>query len=68
MKYIPSKGNFITIDFEKPAAPINDALLHKGIIVRPIAGYGMPNYLRISVGLAEENDRLFAALVEILGL
>lgn len=68
LEYIPSKGNFITIDFKQPAAPIYDALLREGVIVRPIAGYGMPNHLRISVGLPEENDRLFKALVKVLNL
>lgn len=66
LSYIPSKGNFITIDFQRPAAPIYDALLREGVIVRPIAGYGMPNHLRISIGLPEENDRLFSALLNVL--
>ena len=68
LEYIPSKGNFITIDFKQPAAPIYDALLHEGVIVRPIAGYGMPNHLRISIGLPEENDRFFTALSKVLKL
>lgn len=68
LDYIPSKGNFITIDFKQPAAPIYEALLREGVIVRPIAGYGMPNHLRISVGLPEENARLFKALVKVLNL
>ena len=68
LEYIPSKGNFITIDFKQPAAPIYDALLREGVIVRPIAGYGMPNHLRISVGLPAENTRLFNALVKVLNL
>ena len=68
LEYIPSKGNFITINFKQPAAPIYDALLHEGVIVRPIAGYGMPNHLRISIGLPEENDRFFTALSKVLHL
>lgn len=66
LDYIPSKGNFITIDFKQPAAPIYDALLREGVIVRPIAGYGMPNHLRISIGLPEENDKFFTALSKAL--
>lgn len=66
LEYIPSKGNFITIDFKRPAAPIYDALLREGVIVRPIAGYGMPNHLRVSIGLPEENDRFFKALIKVL--
>ena len=68
LEYIPSKGNFITVDFKQPAQPIYEALLREGVIVRPIAGYGMPNHLRISIGLPEENDRLFKALVKVLAL
>lgn len=67
LDYIPSKGNFITVDFKQPAAPIYEALLREGVIVRPIAGYGMPNHLRISIGLPEENDRFFNALLKVLG-
>lgn len=66
LAFIPSSGNFITIDFKRPAAPIYDALLREGVIVRPIAGYGMPNHLRISIGLPEENDRFFTALLKVL--
>ncbi|MDH2998598.1 histidinol-phosphate transaminase [Pasteurellaceae bacterium LFhippo2] len=66
LEYIPSKGNFITIDFKRPAGAIYEALLREGVIVRPIAGYGMPNHLRVSIGLPEENDRFFKALLRVL--
>ncbi len=63
--YIPSWGNFITIEVRN-APEIYQALLQQGIIVRPIAGYGMPDHLRISIGLAEEMTRLIAALEPLL--
>ncbi len=44
-----------------------DALLRHGVIVRPMAGYGFPTHLRISVGTAEENARCLAALRIVLG-
>ncbi|AHG86380.1 Histidinol-phosphate aminotransferase 1 [Bibersteinia trehalosi USDA-ARS-USMARC-190] len=66
LEFIPSKGNFITIDFKRPAQAIYEDLLREGVIVRPIAGYGMPNQLRVSIGLPEENDRFFSALLKIL--
>ncbi|MCK3656979.1 histidinol-phosphate transaminase [Pasteurellaceae bacterium Macca] len=66
LEFIPSKGNFITIDFKRPAGAIYEALLREGVIVRPIAGYGMPNHLRISIGLPHENDRFFTALLKVL--
>lgn len=68
LEYIPSKGNFITVDLKQPAQPIYQALLNEGVIVRPIAGYGMPNHLRVSIGLPEENDRFFDALSKVLQL
>ncbi len=64
--YIPSAGNFLTIDFGRDAAPIYDALLHRGVIVRPIGVYGLPNHLRATVGLSSENDRLIEALSAVL--
>ena len=65
--YIPSVGNFLTIDMGQDAAPLYEALLRKGVIVRPIGGYGLPNHLRVTVGLADENERLIAALETVLG-
>ena len=64
--YIPSAGNFLTIDFERDAAPVYDALLHQGVIVRPIGVYGMPNHLRVTIGLPEENERFVQTLKRVL--
>jgi histidinol-phosphate aminotransferase len=64
--HIPSVGNFLTVDFAKPAGPIYQALLREGVILRPIAGYGLPNHLRITVGTATENARCIAALRKVL--
>jgi histidinol-phosphate aminotransferase len=64
--YIPSVGNFLTIDFAREAASIDQALLQRGCITRPLANYGMPNYLRITIGLEAENERLLNALGEVL--
>jgi histidinol-phosphate aminotransferase len=64
--FIPSVGNFLTIDFGRDATPIYDALLREGVIVRPIGVYGLPNHLRVTVGLKEENERLIKSLKKIL--
>lgn len=64
--YIPSVANFLTIDFGSDAAPIYDALLHEGVIVRPIGVYELPNHLRVTVGTAEENHRFVEALGKVL--
>ena len=66
LSYIPSFGNFIAVDFGQDAGPINQALLAKGVIVRPVANYGMPNFLRVSIGTNEENQCFLTTLQEIL--
>lgn len=64
--WIRSRANFLTIDFARDTSAINQALLREGVIVRPVAGYGMPNHLRVSIGLAEENARFLEALRKVL--
>jgi len=66
LAWIPSIANFIAVDLARPAAPVYAALLREGVIVRPIAGYELPSHLRISVGTAEENQRLLTALARVL--
>jgi histidinol-phosphate aminotransferase len=65
LEYIPSFGNFITVRVGD-AGRIYDALLREGVIVRPIAGYGMPEHLRVTIGLPEHNERFLAALERAL--
>lgn len=67
LRYIPSRANFITLDLQRDAAPVYEALLREGVIVRPIAGYGLPTCLRISIGLEHENQRCIEALAKVLG-
>lgn len=67
LKYIPSRANFITLDLQREAGPVYEALLREGVIVRPIAGYGLPTCLRISIGLEHENQRCLEALAKVLG-
>ncbi|WP_150913980.1 histidinol-phosphate transaminase [Marinobacter halotolerans] len=66
LAYIPSAGNFISVDVGDQAAQINQSLLAQGVIVRPIGGYGLPRHLRVSIGLAEENQRFIEALARAL--
>lgn len=65
LEWIPSAGNFVTFK-AGDAVGINQALLRQGVIVRPIGAYGMPHWLRVSIGLAEENARFIAALKQAL--
>lgn len=58
---IPSAGNFIAVRVGD-AARIYEALLRQGVIVRPIAGYGLPEHLRVTVGTQAQNERFLASL------
>ena len=66
LDHIPSLGNFVCI---KPgdAAAVNQKLLKQGVIVRPIAGYGLPDWLRVTIGTEAENQRFLEALEMALG-
>lgn len=64
--YIPSSGNFVTIDLRRDATEVDQALLREGVVTRPIGNYGMPQHLRVSVGLPEENARFLEALERVL--
>ena len=66
LEYIPSAGNFLTIDLGRDAGPVDQALLRLGVVTRPVANYGLPNHLRVSIGLDEENARFLGALEQIL--
>lgn len=66
LHYIPSRGNFISVDLQQDGLKLYDALLHEGVIVRPVANYGMPEHLRISIGTEEENHRFIQALTKVL--
>jgi len=63
---LPSQANFITVGFGREAAPIHKGLLEKGVIVRPMASYQMPQHLRISIGTEAENTRFLVSLKEVL--
>ncbi len=64
--YIPSVGNFLTVDLARDAGPIDQALLRLGVVTRPVANYGLPNHLRVSIGLEAENARFLDALEQVL--
>ena len=65
LRYVPSYGNFVLVQVGD-AARINGELLKRGIIVRPTAGDGLPEWLRVSIGLPQENARFIEALTQIL--
>jgi histidinol-phosphate aminotransferase len=66
LEYIPPHGNFITLRVGD-AGRTYQSLLREGVIVRPVANYGMPDHLRVTVGLPEHNARFLDALRRALG-
>jgi len=65
LEYIPSFGNFVSFRITN-AARMYRRLLELGVIVRPIASYDMPDYLRVSIGLENENVKFLAALQQAI--
>ncbi|HXJ37173.1 MAG TPA: histidinol-phosphate transaminase [Candidatus Eisenbacteria bacterium] len=65
LAWVPSSANFILVRVGS-GVPIYEALLARGVIVRPMDGYGFPEHLRVSIGLPEENARCIQALEAVL--
>ena len=63
---IPSVANFLCFAVPAAAADVYTALLHEGVIVRPVASYGLPGHLRVTVGLENENARFLEALARVI--
>jgi len=66
IKFAPTYANFILIDLEKDPTELYNTLLREGVIVRPVAGYGLKTHLRVTIGLMEENIKFINALRKIL--
>jgi len=69
LEVTPSVGNFVLIHFSSPkqAAAADDALKARGIILRRVGAYGLPNCLRMTIGTADDNRKVVAALASFLG-
>jgi histidinol-phosphate aminotransferase len=66
VKLHPSAGNFVLADVGDNGTAVYEQLLRHGVIVRPVAGYGLPRCVRITIGTAAQNDRLIGALAAVL--
>jgi len=69
LEYVPSHGNFVLVKVgndDGAGARVNLSLLQQGVIVRPVGSYGLPQWLRISIGLPQENAIFIAALTKAL--
>lgn len=65
-RVLPSAGNFVLVDTGGAAQPWYEGLLRSGVIVRPVANYGLPDHLRITIGLPEQNERLLLAVRSLI--
>ena len=65
LEFVPSVANFILVRVEEGQS-IVDALQQKGVIVRPMSGYGLPEWIRISIGTEAENKRCLNALRDVI--
>jgi len=66
IKHAPSQANFLFMDAGKPSLDVNNAMLRQGVIIRPMAGWGFPTMIRVSVGTHEQNVRFLSALDRVL--
>ena len=66
VKLHPSAGNFVLADVGSNGTLVYEQLLRHGVIVRPVAGYGLPRCVRITIGTAAQNERLIASLSAVL--
>jgi len=65
LSFIPSYGNFVSFRIGSATA-MYQRLLQRGVIVRPVASYAMPEYLRVSIGLETENEKFLSALASAM--
>ena len=66
IQLLPSQTNFLTAGFGRDCGSLHRSLLERGVIVRPMGSYGLPEHLRITIGTQSQNDRLLDALTEVL--
>ncbi|MGB4266770.1 MAG: aminotransferase class I/II-fold pyridoxal phosphate-dependent enzyme, partial [Limnochordia bacterium] len=66
LKAVPTEANFILVDLNCEARDVFQKLLAKGVIVRPADAFGLPSFIRVTVGTMEQNRRFIQALREVL--
>ena len=62
LDYLPTMGNFISVNVRQNGVALYQKMLYQGVIVRPVANYAMPEYLRITIGTQQQNERLVDTL------
>jgi histidinol-phosphate aminotransferase len=67
IEYVPSQTNFFLIKVKPGGRTVYEKMLREGVIVRSMESYGLPEYIRVNVGLPEENERFVTTLKKVLG-
>jgi histidinol-phosphate aminotransferase len=62
----PSAANFLLVDLKRDGPAVAEALLRKGVIVRPLGGQYLPTHVRVTIGTPPENERFIEALTSVL--
>jgi len=68
LEFVPSQANYLLIRVPRPGLEVYQAMLREGVIIRAMDAYGLPDYIRVNMGLPEENRRFLEALKKVLGL
>lgn len=68
LESIPSVANFLTVNLQRSGLEVYDRLLRQGVILRPVDNYGLPDYLRLTVGTQQQNQRVLEALQQVLSV
>jgi histidinol-phosphate aminotransferase len=68
LEYLPSQANFVLIRVPQPGREVFEAMLRLGVIIRAMDAYGLPQHIRVNVGLPQENRRFLEALSKVLGM
>lgn len=68
LEWLSSAGNFMLVNLNRSALPIYESLLRRGVIVRPVGVYELPNHLRITIGTFDENRLFLQALTDVLSV
>ncbi|MFQ5699740.1 MAG: aminotransferase class I/II-fold pyridoxal phosphate-dependent enzyme, partial [Myxococcota bacterium] len=66
LRFAPSDANFLLVRLGRDAAEVGERLMRRGVITRPLGGFGLRDCLRVTAGLPEENERLLAALASVV--
>lgn len=66
LDYLPTMGNFISVNVRQDGMSLYQKLLEQGVIVRPVANYDMPEYLRVTIGTKQQNERFIETLKKCL--